>query len=366
MVATVSATLSCILVIISLVSLSSCNTATSKPTGFTTRLIHRNSIRSPFHNPNLTKTDRIRAAVHRSSARTKYFKNKLSQIVSPKAIATPAWAEVAEYMMEYYIGKETQSIPLFDPSKSVSYVPLTSNAGEDYCKNELNYNCGEKALCQYEMTYLDGIFSKGDIATKTLSFRDNDRKAGNYTLEHVVIGCDHHNNDTTSTGEVPLGIIGLNRSPASLVRQLIYAQQFAYCFGEEKDRNAEAGYIKFEDAASLSGNSTPILTGIGDSSYFVNLEGISIGSLRLPIPNDTFTYKKELRDGGFIVDSGCTYNTAFRILTDELDKRLQRKHFKDPDGLLEVCYKGESYDFMYIDPITFHFIETTNVEYMGV
>ncbi|KAF9600384.1 hypothetical protein IFM89_008619 [Coptis chinensis] len=290
-----------------------------------------------------------------------------------------------EYVMEYYIGKETQvqtygimdtgsslvwlqcvpcdgcpaqSIPLFDPSKSTSYLSVTCD--EEFCKMVDDYKCGAEDLCEYGIRYGDGSSTKGNIGTETLRFRDNGRKVGNFVMDNVIIGCGHHNEDPAAkSGTVPPGTIGLDRSSTSLIHQSTI-KQFSYCFGEEDDIHAD-GYIKFGSAASLSGNSTPILTDVSNTSYFVNLEGISVGSLRLPIPNDTFNYKKELSyaRGGSFIDSGTTYTvlnrSALWILTQELNKRLEKTNFKDQEGFLEVCYMGEPNDFTYLSPITFHF-----------
>ncbi|KAF9600378.1 hypothetical protein IFM89_008613 [Coptis chinensis] len=288
----------------------------------------------------MTRSDRIRAAVHRSLARQQYFQTALSNTASPNDIATSAWPEDLEYMMEYYIGKTPLrsygiidtgsgllwqqcfpcdgcpklSIPLYDPLKSANYSPLTCD--EHYCNEVQNHKCNDRNLCQYEIHYLDGSYSMGDIAKETLHFHDNNMTVGNFTWEGVVFGCAHAN-----------------------------------------------GYINFEYAASLSGNSTPLVTvgGPADKYYFVNLEGISVDDLRLPIQNDTFGYRRDpqgkVTGGGFLIDSGATYTvlheTAFEILTDELSKRLQKDSIYGGD--LEVCYQGGASLLVNGPHITFHF-----------
>ena len=75
-----------------------------------------------------------------------------------------------------------------------------------------------------------------------------------------------------------------------------------------------------DDAAAVQ--STPVVQSLHYPwVYYASLEGISLGSARLPIPNGTF----DLRDdgsGGMIVDSGTTFTilaeSAFRVLVDHV------------------------------------------------
>ncbi|KAF9601713.1 hypothetical protein IFM89_022700 [Coptis chinensis] len=359
--------------------------ATSKqPTGFSSNIIHKNSVTSPFYNPNLTRSDRIRAAVRRSLARQQYFQTALSNTDFPSGFSALARPDDFEYVMEYYISAQTtpipirsygiidtssgllwlqclpctgcqeQKIPLFDPSKSKSYAPLTCQ--DDYCKQVHNSKCSELDLCEYDTSYRDRSYTKGSVARETLQFVV--RKTATFiSWNNVIMGCGHENYIDTDRTLVTPGVIGLDRSATSLGQQSPL-KKFVHCFPNQDEPAPADGYIKFGDEALLSGSHTAILSppSMLNTYYYLNLEGLSVDGSRLPLPNDTFILKG-ITDG-LMIDSYTPYSSlkaeAFDVLVDALDKKLQKKHFVD-GNLFEVCYQGSASEFFNGPQITYHF-----------
>ncbi|KAF9600371.1 hypothetical protein IFM89_008606 [Coptis chinensis] len=212
--------------------------------------------------------------------------------------------------------------------------------------------CGLGDQCQYEESYADGTSTVGDIAEDTFSFKDSN----GYFICPVVFGCGHENTDTSSKEKFP-GVIGLNREPESLVTQLAI-KQFAYCFAFY-DVYSTTGYIKFGKAASITGLKTPLLSfkNLDDSSYFIDLEGISISGSRIPIPEGTFSVKGDYNEtGGVFIDSGAEFThlnrTGLNILIDEMVKIVDYVRVDHPHKSFQLCYRTA---YLPSQSVTFHF-----------
>ncbi|PIA34664.1 hypothetical protein AQUCO_03700149v1 [Aquilegia coerulea] len=379
-----SNTHSFILFLISLYSFFSSHYAsTSRPTGFSAKVINRNSVQSPLYDPSLTRQDRIKASVLRSVARHNYIDSITSNKFPP--INIPVTPADGEYIMEYFIGTPPLStfalldtgssriwlqclpcekcypqtkVSYFDPSKSSTYkrvqCPLRT------CQLYGNEHCSRDNYCQFRVTYADKSFSSGDVAEETVEFRSP--KGENTTVKDFVFGCSHHNyaggNVGGSRWGIP-GLIGLNREGQSLIKQLGFLK-FAYCFGDY-DVPEQHGYAMFGDVATITGSTTPILSHTDSAPhYFLDILDISVNGERLKIPTDTFKVHKRY-SSGFIIDSGTTYTflqtKAFRLLVGALKRKmtnLKEKEVIDQD--FELCYKMNYLDLKSAPVITFHFV----------
>ncbi|KAH9288580.1 hypothetical protein KI387_032697, partial [Taxus chinensis] len=109
--------------------------------------------------------------------------------------------------------------------------------------------------------------------------------------------------------------------------------------------------------------STPILTNsvIDDQSYYLSVEGMSVGNSRANIPEGTFDIKGD-GNGGFIIDSGSTYTilprAAFTAVAQLLDSAIGLPRAQDSD--FSLCYQlpsggSLSTDKLTVPDITFHF-----------
>ncbi|PIA34663.1 hypothetical protein AQUCO_03700148v1 [Aquilegia coerulea] len=377
-------TLSFILLFISL--FSSHHASTSRPTGFSAKVINRNSVQSPLYDPNLTRQNRIKASVLRSVARHNYIDSITSNKFPP--INIPVTPADGEYIMEYFIGTpplktfalldtgsspiwlqclpckkcyRQTNVPYFDPAKSSTYkrvrCPLLTCLLYGY------EHCSRDEYCQFHITYADSSFTSGDVAEETVEFRSP--KGGNTTVENFVFGCSHINyfggDVHYSQWGIP-GLIGLSRDGQSLIEQLGFLK-FAYCFGDY-DVPEQHGYAMFGKVAAISGPMTPLLS-IPDAAdhYFLDIIDISVNGERLKIPPDTFQVHKEY-PSGFVIDSGATFTflktKAFRLLVGALKMKLMKlkeKEVIDPSyHHFELCYKMNYLDLKFAPVITFHFV----------
>lgn len=110
--------------------------------------------------------------------------------------------------------------PVFDPSTSSSYSPITCDAQQ--CK-ELHISACSKDhrnLCEYEVMHGDGSFTQGNLVTETVSFG----KTG--SVNRVPMGCGHTNRGLFVGAA---GILGMGRGPLSFPHR-INATSFSYCF----------------------------------------------------------------------------------------------------------------------------------------
>ncbi|KAF5185943.1 Aspartyl protease family protein [Thalictrum thalictroides] len=351
--------------------------------GFSAKIINRNSPQSPFYNPNLTRIDRIKTSFLRSH----------TNAASPNLVDTKLRYTDSEYVMEYYIGtpaiktygildtgssltwlqcepcqecyRQTRA-PIFDPSKSSTFNHLSCK--DIRCSRMIGTRrCEENGKCPYGIIYADASYSMGNLAQETLIFDNDDR---NVTHPKVVIGCGNKNTKFDHALEGIPGIIGLNTDEASIITQLSY-KDFSYCFGDFENP-LKTGYAKFGDKSIIKGYKTPFQILDSRHHYHLTLEGITVDSFRLPIPKDAFTVKKNPFSikGGFIIDSGCTgtflNRTAHTILVDHLIqkfstwKNLKRHPEVEHRSGFKLCYEFTWVTFKFIPVLTFHF---TNADF---
>ncbi|PIA34659.1 hypothetical protein AQUCO_03700144v1 [Aquilegia coerulea] len=349
---------------------SSIHIARNTPTEFSARLINRNSVKSPFHNPKLTHSDRVKAAVRTTIARQKYFQSK--QIRLNDMINPPVKPHSYEYVMTYSIGTppvETfavvdtasdliwlqclpcelcykQTIPYFDPAKSQFFKKIP--CGDPDCKG-VQSTC-KNSVCQYQADYADGSYTEGDLVLETLTFRRSQSNPPKLGILNIIVGCGHNNTQGEDTDDYP-GTFGLNRGPLSIITQLGYGG-FSYCLVPRDNTEAESS-LHFQVYQKITGSSTPMLDG---DQYYVNLEGISVGDERLAIPPGTFNRTEGI--GGFIIDSGSGFTSlepdAYSLLILAIEKHIGGRT-ADPEKVFSVCYDAKAEDISKFPVITFHF-----------
>ncbi|KAF9600373.1 hypothetical protein IFM89_008608 [Coptis chinensis] len=371
--------------LISLSSITFCfssnHESISGPTGFKSEIINKESVRSPFHNPNLTRLDRIQNSVRDSFTRHHYLQSLISDKASVNSVESSVWPASGAYVMKYYIGtpavetyaaldtgsgltwlqclpcencyKQTK-VPIYNPAASSSYDEI--NCHDIKCFQTGIGKCSEDFSCQYELAYVDTSFTRGILSEETVQFSDG---LQNVTMKYFVIGCGH-NTTLHTVGEGIPGIMGLSMKPESLVTQLSY-HKFAYCLGDYDDIDAR-GYVTFGDAAHITGYTTPMQPFDGDENfpfYFLNLESLSVNNSTLSIPTGTFNLTKDY-SSGFMIDSGTTFTllkkAALNILVDHILQNWQYKNrILDSSNNFQLCYKSNMDNIMSAPVISFHF-----------
>lgn len=339
----------------------------STSSGFNLDLIHREySPLSPFYNPAATNFERLKNTIRRSNSRVSYFQSKRKNPSSSSGtIESEIIYDSTEYLMKLHIGTppvETLVIadtgsdltwvqcnpckkcfehiyPLFDLRASSSYKTLKCTSKQ--CKAFRGHagTCTRKHnKCQYKIFYADGSVSYGHLATEKLTF-------GKTSIEKVAFGCGHYNQGIFGNGSS--GIVGLGRSPLSLINQLdeTIHGKFSYClvpiYRNETSTISFGEELRVSDSNTIS---TPLFQNSLYPYYFLQLEKVFIG-------NKSFEFKprKEagVEHGNIIIDSGTTLTflpngTFYNGILSALKEAIGNKTIKDPEGFFDLCYKTSS------------------------
>ncbi|KAL8031867.1 hypothetical protein ABFS82_13G056900 [Erythranthe guttata] len=224
-----------------------------------------------------------------------------------------------------------QDSPLFDPKKSTSYKKLAPN--HPYARYFNRSNNGDSS---FHLLYKTGESSSGIVSTESFSF-PSDKRGSREIVKGLVFGCA--NNQKGKFAGSITGVMGMNRSPLSLVGQVgaKLSQKFSYCLPPITS-SVKTTLLRFGNNVKTGRGlrETSFINNI-DYNYRVNLLDISISGRRLNLPNGTFTR-------GCMIDVGSTggyletraYNEVVRVLTRHFERfKLQRVDVQG--GLL--CYR---------------------------
>ncbi|XP_042018952.1 aspartic proteinase CDR1-like [Salvia splendens] len=321
---------------------------------------HRDSRHSPSYDPSTTRFQRLRHAVDRSLSR-KSSLTALHSTSSTGAIVAPISLSGYEYLMKIKIGTPpveqlaiadtgsdltwtqckpckqcyNQTLPLFDPSHSSSYRPVSCRSHQCTASGS-SPSCGRKNTCQYKVFYGDNSYSFGKLATETLTFD------GGVSFPNFAFGCGRENGGTFSdTGS---GIIGLGGGSISLINQLkkSIGGKFSYCL-TSRDSNATSK-ISFGSSAVVAGPkvvSTPLVRNIPETFYYLTLEGLSVGTERFA--NAKLLSSLESSEGNIIIDSGTTLSffpeEMYNWVEGALKDAVKGERVEDAQRIFGLCYK---------------------------
>ncbi|KAL2331039.1 hypothetical protein Fmac_018620 [Flemingia macrophylla] len=289
--------------------------------GFSVDLIHRDSPLSPFYNPSLTSSERIKNAALRSISRFNRFAHTLDENKLPQTILIP---EYGEYLMKFHIGNPPverlaiadtgsdllwvqcspcvecfpQDTPLFEPFKSSTFNALACGSQPcTYFPSRLR-RCGSSGECLYAYQYGDQSFTVGVLGTETITLGSKD-ESQTVQFPNSIFGCGLVNNLTYRSSDRVTGLVGLGGGPLSLVSQIgdQIGHKFSYCLLPYNSNTTSK--LKFGSEATVTGNgvvSTPlIIKPEVPTFYFLNLESIAIGQKVVSTGQS---------DGNIIIDSG--------------------------------------------------------------
>ncbi|KAI8565863.1 hypothetical protein RHMOL_Rhmol03G0294000 [Rhododendron molle] len=360
---------------------STISTATTltKPTRLVMKLIHSDSILSPYYNSNFTISEHARRAIKSSMDHYTYLKAraKLSSTMDEvRGGVKPDYGGVS-FLVNFSIGQPPvpqlvvmdtgsnllwiqclpritcfdQLSPIFDPSKSTTYTNLSCNSS--YCVfDPFSENC---ETCSYYLKYDDGSTTRGDLGMEELSFMTSFEGTMTSTISNTVFGCGHKNDGFNGLAS---GVLGLGPNKKfSLMSHL--GSKFSYCIGSITDPHYEHNQFIIGDGTKIEGDATPLE--VYNNLYYITLQGISIGEKLLEINSDTFK-KVPSGDGGVVIKTGTTDINLERGGYNSLIEEVQSL----ASGLLEkvsnvfddnrLCYKGRvSQDLIGFPVVTFHF-----------
>jgi len=237
-----------------------------------------------------------------------------------------------------------QADPVFDPTLSSSYYPLTCDAQQ--CQN-LEMSACRNGRCLYQVSYGDGSFTVGEYVTETLSF------GGSGSVNKVAIGCGH-DNEGLFVGAA--GLLGLGGGPLSLTSQL-KATSFSYCLVDRD--SGKSSTLEFNSPRPGDSVTAPLLRNKKvDTFYYVELTGFSVGGQMVSIPPETFAVDQS-GVGGVIIDSGTAITRlrtqGYNSLRDAFKAMTQNLRPADGVALFDTCYDLSSLQSVRVPTVAFHF-----------
>ncbi|XP_047341722.1 aspartic proteinase nepenthesin-1-like [Impatiens glandulifera] len=252
-----------------------------------------------------------------------------------------------------------QSTPIFDPQGSSSFLKLSCYSHQ--C-GELPSSVCRSDGCEYTYTYGDYSSTQGIMATETFTF-------GNISVANLGFGCGEDNQGNGFTQGT--GLVGFGRGPLSLVSQL-REPAFSYCFTSIYSMQTSTLLVGPLALNSIGTNvsrqkTTPIYTNPSRSSlYYIHLQGITVGTVSLPIERSSLAIRSD-GSGGMIIDSGTTVtyleNSVFDLVKAEFINQVKFK--VDDSGVtgFDLCFvvpNGTLY--IQVPRLVFHF-EDADVEF---
>ncbi|CAI9113605.1 OLC1v1014238C1 [Oldenlandia corymbosa var. corymbosa] len=186
--------------------------------------------------------------------------------------------------------------PRFDPYRSSTFATLPCSSRQCNSFPKKFKQCSGQ-FCGYDISYSDGTYTAGILATETLNFNG-------FPIKGVVIGCGLDMN-TPGLGD-SAGPLGLGAGPESFPSQ-IRASTFSYCLVDMDSKN-QFSTLEFNSAPPRDSVFVPMIRNpkIAAGHYYVGLTGISVGGKLLPIPRATFQIDGN-GNGGVILDTGSTH-----------------------------------------------------------
>ncbi|CAJ1951859.1 unnamed protein product [Sphenostylis stenocarpa] len=237
-----------------------------------------------------------------------------------------------------------QADPIFDPTTSSSYYPLTCDSQQ--CQ-DLDMSACRNNRCLYQVSYGDGSFTVGEYVTETMTF------GGSGSVSRVSIGCGH---DNEGLFVASAGLIGLGGGPLSLTSQ-IKATSFSYCLVDRD--SGKSSTLEFNSPRPGDSVTAPLLRNQKTSTfYYVQLIGFSVGGEIVSIPPDTFAVDQS-GVGGVIVDSGTAITRlrtkAYNSIRDAFKRMTQNLRPAEGVALFDTCYDLSSLQSVRVPTVSFHF-----------
>ncbi|KAK7329885.1 hypothetical protein VNO77_24066 [Canavalia gladiata] len=243
-----------------------------------------------------------------------------------------------------------ESGPIFDPSKSFTYVSLTCSE----CSNQ----CDVNGQCPYNVEYVGSGSSEGIYAREQLTFETQDESI--VRVPNLIFGCGHK--FSISSNGYPYqginGVFGLGGERFSL--EPSFGKKFSYCIGNLRNTNYRFNKLVLGDKANMQGDSTTL--NVINGLYYVNLEAISIGGRKLDIDPTVFERSTRDNNSGVIIDTGADHTWltkyGFEVLSFEVENLLEGVLVQNEHNPYTLCYNGEvKQDLSGFPVVTFHFAD---------
>lgn len=238
---------------------------------------------------------------------------------------------------------------LFTPNTSATYGTLDCSVPQ--CTQIRGAQCPTAGYgsCLFNQSY-------GGASTFAATLVSDSLTLGPDIVQNYTFGCI----GAVSGGSIPpQGLLGLGRGPLSLLSQTrsLYSGVFSYCLPSFRSYYF-SGSLKLGPVGQPKTiRTTPLLTNPRRPSlYFVNLTGISVGRVLVPIDTMSLTLDP-VTGGGTIIDSGTVITRfvplVYNAVRDEF--RNQVKGNFSSLGAFDTCFSSPNEATA--PTITFHFTE---------
>ncbi|KAH0972325.1 hypothetical protein GBA52_024481 [Prunus armeniaca] len=185
--------------------------------GFSVELIHRDSPMSPLYNPSETPS-RVRNALQHSINCVDFLSTTSFPSNMPKSTII---SDMGEYLMKISIG--TPPWEFF----GVADTDISCSSSECQSVNGTSSLPNAEEVCHYRVSYGDGSYSKGILATEGVTFGSTTGQP--VSLPKMIFGCGQDNEGLFNKNGS--GMIGLARGSVSLISQMSSSVngKFSYC-----------------------------------------------------------------------------------------------------------------------------------------
>ncbi|GMY21184.1 aspartic proteinase nepenthesin-1-like [Fagus crenata] len=369
--------------------------------GFSIKLIPRYSIDSSLFPQNLSLLEKNYRIAELSKARALHFKsmNFANLINSTKQGIQTLQPKIQYalsnlYAVQMYIGTVPYSAVLLMDSGSddtwlqaegcTNCFPLRGGNFQYHDSRTYravssdhplcNPRICERGLCFYVSSYISGSFSRGIVSAENFTFTGN---GGFVSFLNVVFGAGFDNQNivfgrTMGPNNVIAGVFGLGAGRRSFLRQLASDTnlRFSYCLPSSSSLVETYTYLRFGNDATISGDvtrrvqTTPMMPGI--ARYYVNVTGISMDGILLPIDPAVFVLQDD-GNGGFAVDSGSGATflvwNAYIVVKNEIIRYFWRYGWpplEESQLPYDLCY-GVVPTTQALTTLTIHFIQANLV-----
>ncbi|KAL5802554.1 hypothetical protein ACOSQ4_030859 [Xanthoceras sorbifolium] len=343
----------------------------SKLSGFSLKLIPRDSPESPIYPSNLSQIERIARLIGFTQAKSNYAQFLLSTtqnaILDRDRFFCSSTSRFESRVL-FYIAEVGTGTPLLkvnllvdtaggliwtqcEPFKNSSSTYRKLPYDPLLCSGPIKLYTCVNGECICGVSYGGGSsgYTKGQMVKV--------RK----TINNIIFGCSNDNQNFATfqrNGQI-FRIMGMDLSPDSLFRQLLakIGNRFSYCVTPFEDILLAPSLIRFGDdipPPRPNIQQTPFYTIPYAFSFYLNLADISVGLHRLHFPPDIFRAIQGGTTSGLIIDSGAAY-TAFEEYYEskQLHRRASTTFFRS-------CYDYQP-GFNEFPTLTYHFDGTDYV-----
>ncbi|EXC16665.1 Aspartic proteinase nepenthesin-1 [Morus notabilis] len=313
---------------------------------------------SPFKPPKAdSMVNTVINMASKDPQRLKYLSSLAAQKTTSAPIASGQQLHIGNYVVRAKIGTPGQllfmvldtsndaawapcsgctgcSSTTFSPNLSSTFGPLDCSVAQ--CTQVRGLSCpttGAASPCLFNQSY------GGDSSFSATLAQDSLRLATDI-IPNFAFGCI---NAASGSSVPPQGLLGLGRGPLSLLSQSnsLYSGVFSYCLPSFKSYYF-SGSLKLGPLGQPKNiRTTPLLLNPHRPSlYYVNLTGVTVGRVHVPIAPELLAFNPNT-GAGTIIDSG-TVITRFVQPVYEAIRDEYRKQLKGPFstlGAFDTCFE---------------------------